>query len=192
MRKTKISELFPYENVVNEKTLKAKVLVWNNRTMLIAEENSALFSKEELSFDDIIQGVFSADVVCINILLYSALANANDNYDFEEFLDYYDEGDLPEYTRAVVDGLMNYLPDKELQESITEMNNALSKGGPEADEESDHWAFYFYFCKKYFSMSDNDFLNSTWRTISILLWEHLKNHPDYQKEKIVSAEFVDI
>lgn len=187
-----MSELFPYENIVNEKTLKAKVLVWNNRTMLIAEENSAFFAETELSFDDIIQGVFGSDIICINILLYAALANTNDNYDFEEFLDYYDENDLPEYTRAVVDGLMNYLPDKEMQDSISEMNDSLSKESPETDEESDHWAFYFYFCKKYFSMTDEEFLNSTWRTISILQWEYLKNHPKYQKEKVVSAEFVDI
>jgi len=192
MRKTKISELFPYENILNEKTPKAKVLVWNNRTMLIAEENSVLFSDKPLSFDEIIQGALSAERSAVLALVYAALANANENYSIQEFLDYLDEEEMPEYISAVTDGLLNYLPDKEMQQEINEISESMSTESPRSDEETDHWAFYFYFCKKYFSMTDDEFLNSTWRTISILQKEHLKNHPKYQESKIVSAEFVDI
>lgn len=192
MRKTKISELFPYENIVNEKTLKAKVLVWNNKTMLIAEENSVLFAEKPLCFDEIIEGIQKSDEAAITILLYAAIANANENYSIEEFIDYFNENELAEYTKAVTDGLMNYLPDVEMQQEINEINEIFNKESSEFDEESDHWAFYFYFCKKYVSMTDEEFLNSTWRTISILQREYLKNHPKYKQEKVVPAECVDI
>lgn len=41
-------------------------------------------------------------------------------------------------------------------------------------------------------MSNEEFLDSTWRTISILQKEMLKETPNYQSQKVVSAENVDI
>lgn len=191
MSKTKISELFPYENTVNEKTAKARVLVWNNRTMLIAEENSALLAGAALSFDELIQGVISRNETAVTVMLYAAMANTVDKFSLEDFLDYFCADDFENYYSAVLDGIVNYLPSKETQQELKEINEAIEAKGSD-DEETDHWAFYFYFCKKHFHMSDEEFLNSTWRTIAILQRETMKTTPDYQKNKLVSAADIPI
>lgn len=78
-----------------------------------------------------------------------------------------------------------------MQIELQEMNSVLSD--PNAPEsETDLWAFNYFFVKKHFAMSDKEFLNSTWRTISLLQRELLKTSSDYQKSQTVSAEYVDI
>lgn len=191
MAKTKISELFPYENIVNDKTLHAKVLVWNNRTMLIAEENSSLFAGTQLSFDELLQGVIAKDEIAVKVMLYAAMVNGADGGNLEAFIEYYNENDFENYYSAVLDGIMNYLPGKEMQQELKEFGETAESESLN-DEETDHWAFYFYFCKKHFHMSDEEFLNSTWRTLSILQMELIKTTRDYKKSQVVSAEFIPI
>ncbi len=191
MKKTKLSELFTYENTVCSMSKKAKVLVWNNRTMLIAEENSDLICGKSLNFDELIKGALEKDVDAVTVLLFSAITNGVDDFTADEFFKYFSASDFEEYYLAIIDGLVNYLPEKEVQEQLKEMNEGEVDESLEG-EEPDHWAFLFYFCKKYFSMTTEEFLNSTWRSISILQREFIKNSPQYKQNRTVSAEFVDI
>lgn len=191
MKKTKLSELFAYENTICAMSEKAKVLVWNNRTMLIAEENSDLISGKPLTFDELIKGALKKDIDAVTVLLFAAMTNGIDDFTADDFLIYFSADDFEKYYSAVIDGLENYLPEKEVQEQLKEMNEGAVDESLEG-EEPDHWAFLFYFCKKYFSMSNEEFLNSTWRSISILQREFIKNSPQYKQNKTVSAEFVDI
>lgn len=191
MALTKLSELFAYENIVNEKTNKARVLCWNNRTMLIAENNSMEVVQKQLSFDELIHGVVLSDRDSIVLLLFSACVSADSGFDIETFIEYFDDDEMGEYESAVLDGMLNYIPSEALQIELSEMNSILSD--PSAPEsETDLWAFNYFFVKKHFAMSDDDFLNSTWRTISLLQRELMKTSTDYQKSKTVSAEYVDI
>lgn len=191
MALTKLSELFAYENIVNEKTNKARVLCWNNRTMLIAESNSMEVVQKQLSFDELIHGVVSSDYDCIVLLLFSACVSADNDFNIETFVEYFDEEEMGEYESAVLDGMLNYMPSEALQTELQEINSVLSD--PSAPEsETDLWAFNYFFVKKHFAMSDEEFLNSTWRTISLLQRELLKTSSDYQKSQTVSAEYVDI
>lgn len=191
MKKTKLSELFAYENTVCAMSKKAKVLVWNNRTMLIAEENSNLICGKSLNFDELIKGALEKDVDAVTVLLFAAMTNGIDDFTADEFFEYFSASDFEKYYFAVIDGLVNYLPEKEVQEQLKEMNEGEVDESLEG-EEPDHWAFLFYFCKKYFSMTNEEFLNSTWRSISILQREFIKNSPQYKQNRTVSAEFVDI
>lgn len=188
MKKIKLSELFSYENIINDKTAKARVLVWNNRTMLIAEENSALFCSRELTFDELLQGALMCDENAINDLLFSAMSNAVDNLSFNEFLDYFEPGEYDGYKSAVLDGIIHYLPEEELKTEAEEFSETDS---PNDGEESGHWASLYYFSKKYLLMSDEEFLNSTWRKISILQCEFRKTLPSHLKKEVTPADEVN-
>lgn len=186
MRKTRLSELFAFENVVNDKTDKAKVLVWNNRTMLIAEENSELFLGSAEAFDDIIFKALSFDNETITLLLFSALSSAYEGFDYNEFADYFDEKDFIEYQKAVVEGLSNYLPSTDYEDEETEDQKEQN------NYEIDQWATLYFFAKKYLLMTDEEFLNSTWRKITILQKEFSKTISKSNEDKEnINSKFID-
>lgn len=187
MSNTKLCELFAYENIINDKTNKARVLVWNNRTMLIAEENSELFCDKQMTFDELFQGAVSGDRNAVNVFLYSAMFNSNDNFSIDEFIDYFDWSEYDGYAMAVLDGLSHYLPDKKIKTELEELIEADSSD----DENADQWASLYFFSKKYLLMSDEEFLNSTWRKISILQREFKKTLPSSQRFEITPADKVD-
>lgn len=185
MKKTRLSELFAFENVVNDKTDKAKILVWNNRTMLIAEENSELFLGSAQAFEEIIMKALAFDNETICLLLFSALSSAYEGFDYNEFSDYFNENDFLEYKRAVVEGLSRYLPATDYEEE-TETENE------ENDFEVDQWATLYFFAKKYLLMTDEEFLNSTWRKISILQKEFSKTiSKRNENQESVNSKYID-
>lgn len=191
MANTKLSELFAYENIVNEKTNKARICCWNNRTMLIAENNSIEIIQKNLSFNELIKGIVTLDYDCIVLLLFSALVSADSSFDIEDFIDYFNDEEIETYEAVVLDGMLHYMPNESLQAELNEINSIIS-GKNDPDDEADLWAFNYFFVKKNFSMTDDEFLNSTWRTISLLQREVMKTSSEYQKSKTVSAEYVDI
>lgn len=190
MKQTRLSELFPYENVINNKSLETKVCVWNNRTMLYAEENSDLFYGKLKSFEEILGDVLKGKENAVQTMLFASMINTLDGISIEEFVKHYEKSNYQECYQIVLDGLLHYLPDDELNIEINEIEDMMQTNQEEGY--SDRWAFLFYFCKKHFGMSDEEFLNSTWRTISILQKELLKDTPNYQNQKVVGAENIDI
>jgi len=188
---TKLSELFAYENIVNIKTSKARVLCWNNRTMLIAENNAMEVIQKEVTFEELTAGIISEDYDCIVLLLFSALVSADSSFTLENFIAYFNDEEIEEYKAAVLDGMLHYMPGEELQIELNEINS-MFPGGDESLSGADTWAFNYFFVKKNFAMTDEEFLNSTWRTIALLQRELLKTSSEYQKSQTVSAEYVDI
>ncbi len=164
--------------------------VWNNRTMLYAEENSEIFYGVLKTFEEILSDVMEGNEAAVQTMLFAGLTNTKEHLSIEEFFNYYEANNFQNYYQIVLDGLLHYLPDEELNIEISEIEDMLQTQQEEGD--SDRWAFLFYFCKKHFGMSNEEFLDSTWRTISILQKEMLKETPNYQSQKVVSAENVDI
>ncbi len=191
MALSKLSELFAYENIVNEKTGKARVCCWNNRTMLIAENNSMEVIQKSLSFEDLTKGVVEFDHDCIVLLLFSALVSADSSFDIEDYINYFNDEEIEIYKAVVLDGMLHYMPNENLQIELNEINSIISSKD-DSENETDLWAFNYFFVKKNFAMTDDEFLNSTWRTISLLQREVMKTSAEYQKSKTVSAEYVDI
>ena len=189
--KTKLKDLFAYENVIFEKTPKAKICCWNNKTLLMAEANSVEVVQQAYSFDEIIQGVVSLQEDVIILLLFSALSVADSSLTLEEFIEFIDFNDFAEYQAVVLDGMLNYMPNEELQTQLKEMNSG-DRVNEALEDDSDFWAFNYFFCKKNLAMSDEEFWNSTWRLIAIMQREFLKTTSEYQKNKTVGAEFIDI
>lgn len=193
----KLSELFAPELTIwgfgtDEKSL---VSVWNNQTMLNAEQFSHIFFDDgEKSALELIELQAKGNRFACLCLLFSSIVQNNEHISISEFLSSFQNERIEECINTVQEGMMQYLPTAEIQSRVSELQEMVSSCEPNFLDDSDGgvWINLYYFAKKHIGLSDEEFLDSTWRKLYLLLIEYLKSSPNYQDNRIQGAENVDI
>lgn len=193
----KLSELFsPELNVwsfgADNKSL---VSVWNNQTLLNAEIFSDIFFDDgEKSAQELIELQAKGNRFACLCLLFSSIVQNEEHISINEFLCFFQNEKIEECIKTVQEGMMQYLPTAEIQNRVAELQQLVNADEPNYLDDSDSgvWVNLYYFAKKQIGLSDEEFLDSTWRKLFLLLIEHLKSSPKYNENRIQGAENVDI
>jgi len=171
-----LQDLYPYENYA--KFDKIRRLKWCNNAVLYAIEYYRVAYGVKTNFDLMLRELQDGKLRAVIGLLYGALRAADNTIDVAKFNKLYRVNNLKEYIDVVIEGMMAYLPEPEIQDHGQNLDESWPDTQAKAREkgiiEKTDWGFWYWFARKA-GVTSQEFGELTMRALWILYKRHMKD-----------------